>query len=156
MNIFVLDLDADTCAKWHLDKHVVKMPLETAQLLCTALVLNGAEASYKIAHKNHPCSIWARETQSNFLWLANLGLKLCAEYTYRYEKTHACLRVIEDCITKVQCIPSGELTNFVQAMPDQYKRENPVEGYRAYYVGAKKTLAAWKKREPPWWWPETI
>lgn len=135
-----------------MDKHVVKMPLETAQLLCTGLILNGTEARYKTVHKNHPCSIWARETQSNFLWLADLGIKLCDEYSYRYGKIHACLEVIKDCISKVETIKSGGLTDFAQAMPDEYKRPNPIDGYKAYYLGAKRKLAFWKMREPPPWW----
>ena len=37
MNLFFLDNDLDKCAEYHVDKHIVKMPLEAAQLLCTAM-----------------------------------------------------------------------------------------------------------------------
>ena len=37
MNLFYLDEDLDKCAEYHVDKHIVKMPLEAAQLLCTAV-----------------------------------------------------------------------------------------------------------------------
>jgi hypothetical protein len=36
MNIFVLHWKQRKCARWHVDKHVVKMLLETCQLLYTA------------------------------------------------------------------------------------------------------------------------
>jgi hypothetical protein len=154
MNIFVLDRCQSICAKWHMDKHIVKMPLETAQMLCTAIIVRGGEAPYKIAHKNHPCSIWARETTDNFMWLLNLGVELCKEYTFRYGKVHKCLEVIVGCEKQLGLIPKGSLTEFVQAMPDEYKKDDPIEGYRAYYIGAKARMAAWKMRSIPDWFKE--
>jgi len=62
MNIFFLDFDTEKCAKYHCDKHVVKMILETAQLLCGTHWVIGSEAPYKLSHKNHPCAIWTRES----------------------------------------------------------------------------------------------
>ena len=153
MNIFILDRDQTLCARYHLDKHVVKMPLETAQMLCTALVCHGIEAKYKVAHKNHPCSKWVRQTKSNFEWLCLLGIALCKEYSYRYDnRIHKCELVIADCMGKANGIPDGELTDFAQAMPDEYKHLDAVEAYRAYYMGAKTSLASWKNRETPEWW----
>lgn len=154
MNIFVLDENPRLCAQQHIDKHVVKMPLETAQMLCTAISVCGGESVYKVAHKNHPCSIWARETRSNFVWLVELGWELCLEYQFRYGKTHKCLSVINDCLMKFQYIPEGEATSFVQAMPEEYKRIDPTDAYKAYYVGAKVSFASWKKRKPPEWFCE--
>lgn len=86
MNIFYLDSNPTLCAKYHNDKHVVKMILETAQLLCGVHWVTGKEAPYKLSHKNHPCSIWVRSSLENYLWLCELGLELCDEYTYRYGK----------------------------------------------------------------------
>jgi hypothetical protein len=156
VNIFVLDENPRLCAQQHIDKHVVKMPLETAQMLCTAILVRGGEAVYKMAHKNHPCSIWARENRNNFLWLVELGWELCLEYQFRYGKVHKCLSVINDCLMKFQYMPDGGPTDFVQAMPEEYKRMDPVAAYRAYYVGAKVGFASWKNRKPPEWFCENI
>jgi hypothetical protein len=87
MNIFFLDEDPTLSAQYHVDKHVVKMILETAQLLCgvhhaTSQITD--QVPYKLSHKNHPCAIWARTSLSNYLYLCELGLELCKEYTYRY------------------------------------------------------------------------
>ena len=77
MNIFYLANNVDDCAKYHMDKHVVKMPLETAQLLCTVHWVCGGEAPYKKTHLNHPSSIWARYSIENYRWLCKLGKALC-------------------------------------------------------------------------------
>lgn len=151
MNIFVLDEDIVLCARYHLDKHVVKMPLESAQMLSTGVLFHGGVARYKTVHKNHPCTIWARETKSNFKWLADLGVELCREYTFRYGKVHKCLEVIRECLDRLEVIPDGPLTPFAQAMPEEYKKDNPVEAYRAFYTGAKRKFATWKNREVPEW-----
>lgn len=92
MNIFYLHSDAKECAVMHCDKHVVKMILETAQLLSTAHRLldgNDDPILYKATHKNHPSAIWTRKSQKNYLWLTSLLQNLCQEYTYRYGKIHA-------------------------------------------------------------------
>jgi len=101
LNIFVLDTDVEKAAKWHVDRHVVKMPLETAQMLCTARHELGEAPEripYRKAYVNHPCTIWARESYANYKWLCNMGVELCKEYTYRYGKVHKCQAVIESCI----------------------------------------------------------
>jgi hypothetical protein len=98
MNIFVLDWDVKKCATYHNDKHVVKMILETAQLLCGVHWSIGSEAPYKLSHKNHPCSVWVRQDLNNYLWLCELGLELCKEYSYRYGKRHKTQEIIEWCI----------------------------------------------------------
>jgi hypothetical protein len=151
MNIFFLDLDTKKCAEYHCDKHVVKMILETAQLLCSTHWVIGSEAPYKLSHKNHPCSIWVRESLSNYLYLCDLGLELCEEYTYRYGKRHKSQDVIEWCLTNKPNISDTEFTEPPKAMPDEYKVNNVVESYRNYYIGAKKDFAKWKNRNIPEW-----
>ena len=151
MNIFFLDFDTKKCAEYHCDKHVVKMILETAQLLCSAHWVIGSEAPYKLSHKNHPCSIWVRESLSNYLYLCDLGLELCEEYTYRYGKRHKSQDVIEWCLTNKPNISDTEFTEPPKAMPDEYKVNNVVESYRNYYIGAKKDFAKWKNRNIPEW-----
>jgi hypothetical protein len=154
MNIFYLDNDIQKAVEYHVDKHVVKMPLESAQMLCTAVKLNGGDAKYRISHEKHPCSIWARATRQNFIWLCQFALSLCEEHRYRYEKQkyHASHAVILDCLSKADLIPVGDFSEPPQCMPDEYKRSNAVEGYRTYYIKDKNHIATWKNRPVPAWW----
>ena len=152
MNIFALSFDPLEAAQWHMDKHIVKMPLETAQMLCTALHRHGHAAMYKPGFVKHPCTLWCGNTIENFDWLCKLGLELCKEFTYRYEKIHDCEKVILDCIANRHVIPDGQMTVFAKAMPVEFKKECPIESYREYYRKAKTHLATWKMRdEPPWY-----
>ena len=157
MNIFILDRDLVKSAQAHVDKHIVKMPLETAQLLCTARHELGEVAEtipYRKTHVNHPCSVWATESYTNYQWLCDMGIELCKEYTYRYGKVHKCQAVIENCIENTpdpNVFTYLELTEFPQAMDDEYKLNDPVLAYRNYYNKAKSHLHSWKNRQPPHW-----
>jgi hypothetical protein len=154
MNIFVLDYDTKLCAKMHCDKHCVKMILETAQLLCGVhhMVESKLDIPYKLSHKNHPCSIWARECIENYVWLCDLGIELCKEYTHRYGKRHKSQEIIEWCIINHPNIEGkGDLTEFRLAMPDECKIGDAVESYREYYNVFKKGFAKWKNRDIPYW-----
>ena len=154
MNIFFLDFDTKKCAEYHCDKHVVKMILETAQLLCGShhMVNNPiSDIPYKLSHKNHPCAIWVRESLSNYLYLCDLGLELCKEYTYRYGKRHKSQDIIEWCLSNKPLIKDIGFTTPPKAMPDEYKVDDVIESYRNYYIGAKKEFAKWKNREIPQW-----
>ena len=158
MNIFFLDFDTKKCAKYHCDKHVVKMILETAQLLCgvhhvTDHVTDKVtpQVPYKLSHKNHPCAIWTRESLSNYLYLCDLGLELCKEYTYRYGKRHKSQDVIEWCLMNKPDIVDKDFTTPPKAMPDEYKVGDVIQSYRNYYVGAKKDFCKWKNRDIPEW-----
>ena len=153
-----MDWDVEKNAQYHCDKHVVKMILETAQLLCgvhhvTAhdTVHDTAHVPYKLSHKNHPCSIWARDSMSNYLYLCEIGLALCEEYTYRYGKRHKSQEVIEWCLMNKPQIQDIGFTTPPKAMPDEYKTEDVIESYRKYYLGAKKTFLTWKERKVPEW-----
>jgi len=155
MNIFVLDTDPKKCAVYHNDKHVVKMILETAQLLCGShhVTESQYEIPYKLSHKNHPCSIWVRECIENYIWLCDLGLELCEEYTYRYGKRHKSQDIIEWCLINTPNIPEkGDITPFALAMPDECKVGTAIDSYRAYYMLEKRNLASWKNRETPKWY----
>jgi len=154
MNIFILDKDIKKCAQYHCDKHVVKMILETAQLLCGVHHMTDQvtdQVPYKLSHKNHPCAIWSRESLSNYLYLCDLGLELCKEYTYRYGKRHKSQDVIEWCVTNKPNICDKEFTEPARAMPNEYKVDSVVESYRNYYIGEKSKIAVWKNRETPEW-----
>ena len=154
MNIFFLDLDPVKSAEYHVDKHVVKMILETAQLLCGVhhvTTHDNNQIPYKLSHKNHPCSIWTRESLSNYLYLCELGLELSKEYTHRYDKRHKSQDVIEWCFYNKPNINDIGFTEPPKAMPDEYKTDSVVESYRNYYMGAKSSFAAWTKRNTPNW-----
>lgn len=147
MNIFALSNDPHTAALFHCDKHIVKMPLETAQMLCTVY---GAGAPYKPTHANHPCTVWARASTENYRWLVQLGVSLCEEYTYRYHKTHKCQAIIESLSEPPANVPVGERTPFAQAMPNECQHTDAVLAYQRYYAVHKQHLAAWKLRSRPY------
>ena len=157
MNIFFLHMIPRICAIMHADKHVVKMILETQQILCSVHLLTDSKyvPPYKLTHKNHPCNIWARSSTRNYKWLVKLGLELCKEYTYRYGKIHKCQTYIEEMKKNIPPIPRIGFTPPAQAMPDEYKSKDVVESYRAYYYFEKMQLHSWKKRDVPYWIEDT-
>lgn len=152
MNIFVLDLDPVLNAQYHVDKHIVKMPLELSQILCTVNHSCGAEnVPYRATHRHHPSVLWAGSSTANYIWTLNLGFELCKEYTFRYNKIHKCQDVLNWCVNNIPVMENKNLTPFYLAMPDEYKCECPVQSYRNYYNGAKTHLFNWTKREVPRW-----
>lgn len=156
MNIFVLDNDPVKAARYCADTHVVKMPLETAQMLCTVLWKHGIEAKYRPTHQSHKCVVWAQASSQNFEWLVIHGLSLCDEYTRRYGRKHACEKVIIDCWLRQPALSNIGLTKFAQALPDYLKSEDPVLAYRNYYRFEKKHLASWKRNDiPEWFYPSS-
>ena len=149
MKIFYLDKDPVKAAKMQYNKHVVKMILESAQMLCTAhhcIMVDDADVPYKSAHKNHPSTIWARQSAQNYAWLYYHMIALGAEYTKRYGKKHLSITKCED---KLAILPGGILhTGFEQppqCMPDEYKDECSIQAYWNYYIGEKHSVA--KKNE---------
>lgn len=150
MNIFVLDRDPGRSAKMHCDQHVVKMILESAQILCTVLHGRGVQAPYRSTHRQHPCVLWADASYDNYAWLIRLARALHAEYRYRFgeERTHASLRVVEFADTYV--FESKGMTPFEQCVPEAYRSSgNPVRAYRAYYRAEKLPFARWTRRPIP-------
>lgn len=157
MNIFYLDRDPVRCAMMHCDKHVVKMILEYAQLLSTAHHLVDGEPSidcYKATHKNHPSAVWVRENRSNYQWLYQLLSNLLVEYTHRYGKTHKTESsgVFQNLSKIPYELRGGKFTEPPQCMPDACKDDDPVVGYRNYYVREKSYMARWKNTESPVWY----
>lgn len=156
MNIFFLDFNTQTCAMMHVDKHVIKMILETAQLLCSAVHLKGDyEPCYKLTHKNHPCSIWTRESLENYEWLCELGMELCFEYNYRYGKIHKCQKYIINLMNNPPNILRKGFTEPPQCMPDNCKNKDVIKAYRCYYMTEKKKMLSWKgkisgRAKPDW------
>jgi hypothetical protein len=155
MNIFVLSLCPQNAARLHCDKHVVKMILETAQLLYTAHHVLGTpnlpEGAYKKTHTNHPCAVWTRQSIENYKWLAELGWWLCKEYQFRYgeHKVHKTERHIVWLKENIPKIPDVGMTPMRQAMPDQYKNPDPVKAYQTYYINDKARMLTYTRRERP-------
>jgi len=151
VNIFVLDENPEIAATMMCDKHIVKMILETAQMMCTVVASYGHSTPYRPTHARHPCTIWAAETRANWNWLATHGMALCDEYTKRYGKVHKSQEIIEWCAAAHIDLPELPQTPFAQAMPEQYKNECVVTAYRSYYMGDKAHFATWKNESPDWW-----
>ena len=166
MNIFVLDLNPTIAARMHCDKHIPKMCVEAAQMMASALRRHGATdeqmpltkagTPYKGGYHHHPCTVWAGDCEGNFNWLVHHAVALCEEYAKRFGKRHACHDPILDMSAlEMTLIPNGiepmPLTPFAQAMPDEYRDDDVVKAYRAYYHS--KTFAKWEKGTPaPDWW----
>lgn len=152
MNIFVLDQDPCIAARYLCDKHIPKMVLETAQLLCSA----HDNAPYKRTHYNHPCAVWTRHSLSNYRWLLWHGICMAKEYEKRFGKQHKSAEVIDWADKNEPGIFDLGLTPFAQAMPVQYKNEDPVIAYRRYYVAEKSRFAKWKHTNVPDWYEEML
>lgn len=154
MNIFVLDADPVRAAQYQHDRHVVKMVLESAQILCTVAHIYGRTfpGQYRPTHPRHPCVIWTGANAENAAWLCEHALALAEEYSYRYTREHASLPVIKAAKHALGCIiPPLPATPFVQAMPEQYRQDDAVQAYRAYYIGEKIINARWTRRAQPEW-----
>ena len=180
MNIFQLHQSPIFSAQMMCNKHVVKMIVETAQLLSTAhRILDGQlyldktknnrkikryllsdtreETLYKASHINHPCNIWTRQTNNNYIWLYCHFDALCEEYTFRYKKIHSTEQKLLDILSiPPYNINVGPLMPLPQAMPEKYKQASAVSAYRAYYLGEKTSFAKWTNREIPEWFRKDI
>ena len=143
MNIFVLDRDPKIAAYMMCDKHVVKMILESAQMLCAAHHVLGSKLDipYKIAHKNHPSTIWTRECAANYSWLYEHMRALGDEYTKRYNKIHMSITKCKYLWRFPNDIPRTEFTQPPQCMPDEYKDKCSIKAYWNYYIGEKHVVA---------------
>jgi hypothetical protein len=138
MNIFVLHNNPVISAKMQHDKHVVKMILESAQMLCSAFKKSD-NAPYKKAYYNHPCTKWTRQSFENFFWLIKHAKSLSKEYSKRFGRVHASDKVISWCwenVSKLKFEQEGR-TDFAQAMPVEYKNKDSVQAYIDYYIGEK-------------------
>ena len=182
MNIFILNEDPVRSALDQCDKHIVKMPLESAQMLSTAhRILDGTETKrpsksgktmvkywtldsqfeniiYAVAHRGHPCTVWTMETKANYTWHYEHFVALSEEYKYRYNREHLSFTKLKDILRNPpKNIPDGGLTPFPQAMPDDAKDSDPIKAYRNYYGMYKKELAVWNNGRPaPNWWGQYV
>ena len=175
MNIFYLHEDPIQNAKWHIDKHIVKMPIEYAQLMSTAhRLLDGEmyigktaigrnikrwrlhdereDILYKASHINHPSAIWVRESIENYFEMYKLYMAVLSEFTNRYGKIHGSSKPSIALIRPPSNIPMVKGTQLPQCMPEMCKvKNNPILAYRNYYIVEKNSFASWKNREIPEW-----
>jgi hypothetical protein len=173
MNIFVLDEDPAKAARDLCNKHVVKMLIESAQILSTVYRLAMEEREnlpakdaemysrlYKATHIHHPVTQWVRSSIHNTDWLWQHLLAIESEYNARYnprrEKQHKAGAVIR-ALSGHRLKGHGDWrfhTPFVQCMPEQYQsQDDAVTAYRAFYRGEKARFAKWQPHaaEPSWW-----
>jgi len=167
MNLFILSLNFKECAQFMFDKHISKIILEAVQMLCTAIQIVDPDNEisskiqlYKIAHKNHPVTIWMRTSLENYMWTLDLIEEMHNEWKYRYnhppEKMHKSYIVsqyLREYAPLENKFPTIGLTPFALAMPVECKCEDPIESYRIYYqTPEKQKIASWKRREKPSWY----
>ena len=155
------------------DKHCVKMPTETAQILCTvwwfsnevaAQELMNMHGIYKPARKTwHPSIRWVAESTANYDWTVQLLEELCKEYTFRYGKTHACERFVQLFRDTIGHPPLEKfdwitMSQQFQAIADEsLKDDDPVVAYRAFYWQDKRRFAKWANgRDAPEWWSQLV
>lgn len=169
MNIFVLSTNPDKAAKYHCDKHVVKMTLESTQMLAAAAIANEAPEArlpknkagkpYRATHTRHPCTLWAGRSRDNYLWLHQLLVGLCSEYRERYGKIHSCESTLAASYRCAKYIPSGSLEPFAIAISQDsgcrqiagFDKLSAVAKYRTYYLVDKAYFAKWRTKVPAWY-----
>ena len=153
MNIFYLHECPDKAARLQYNKHVVKMILESAEMLCTAHHCYGDKdqvenVPYKQAHLNHPSTIWTRRSKSTYMWLYNHMMALGDEYTKRYGKTHLSITKCKDFLAiPPRHIQGDDWCQPPQAMPDEYKDECSIQAYWNYYIGEKHIVVNHNKEK---------
>ena len=164
MNIFVTDPCPIQSARNLPDKHIVKMPLETCQMLAiiysdwyygVGKLYKQDGTPYRTAHgafRNHPCTQWAAANQYNLAWLIRHGYALCDEYNQRYGKVHTCLDVISQAerifhrsFSHINTLyhASRKVKDFTRAMPEYIKFDTTIDTIEAYkrYLNTKPWLA---------------
>lgn len=163
MNLFILSKSIEDSAIYHCDRHICKMPTETAQMLSFAYhhkdlweqKLPDYIMQFSKTHDLHPCSKWMRESLSNWIYAAKFGLALYYEYQYRYnqpDKHQRAFNIFTFCLNNLPNIKDIGLTPFAQAMPDDFKiYDCPIQNYRNYYKKGKSHLFKWKNRKQPYW-----
>ena len=169
MNLFYLEEDPEACAESHCNKHVPKMTVETAQLLCNVHHrmkddVKKKDIPYKYSRSGHvklAPMIWLMQSIANYRWTVQLGLCLAKVYTQRFGgKIHKTQRVLEWLQTNEPIgLPQCDMTTPLCAMPDEYKvkgEQDPMHNYRTYYVYDKHRFAVWPEGKEPKWFTEGV
>lgn len=145
MNIFYLSDCPKKSAQYLYNKHVVKMILETAQLLCTAHheLDSKIKVPYKPAYKNHPSSVWVRSSAENYWWTYQHFIHLGNEYKKRYSKVHLSISKCSEALYNIpKNIPVTAFYQPPQCMPDEYHCDDSIEAYWKYYIQGKKHICS--------------
>lgn len=154
MNIFYLHHSPIQAAKAHCDKHVVKMILESAQILSCVHHRYGSvvPGMYKATHANHPSTRWAGDSETHYYWLYEMAMALCREYTARYGKVHKTQAVLEALINCPDGMSTLPMVQPPQCMPpDCQVPGNTVKAYQNYYNKHKSYMAKWNYSQAPEW-----
>ena len=161
MNRFIIEFNVEDIAKSLCDQHIVKMPLEEAQMLCTAVWHHAPEYAeecdlYKPVHQKHPCTLWAMQTRGNFQYAFNLYDAMLLEYTHRYGKVHGASKHRFALGNALKFIPDGWQTPHPQCFSglDHLKSDEqfPIKAYREFYKADKLKFARYSKgRSMPEW-----
>lgn len=156
MNIFVTNDDPTISAVSLDDRRLIKMILESAQMMSTAMHVHDAlNPPYKITHKNHPCAVWTQTTKQNYLWLFDHFAAMCHEYTKRYGKTHKCWGLASTFLSGANSIPDGTLTQFANC--SKFQEIETLLAYRLTMISKwaddkeKGKPPRWTKSSPPSW-----
>jgi hypothetical protein len=159
MNVFYLDKDPSEAAKFHCDKHVVKMILESAQILCTVINEKAGYqiTPYKSTHRHHPCVIWAGESVQNATYVYSLAYYLNQQFMKRFKHVvnHKSYQMLVDVSMQNLIIKFLENKTTMStpplAMPEYCKMDDPVASYRLYYKLEKQDLLKYTYVNTPWW-----
>ncbi len=154
MNIFAVHADPECAARALSDQHVVKMTVETAQILCTVAIRYGFHPPYRATHRHHPCVLWAGDRFANWWWVVRHGRALADEYRRRFGREHKSRRVIEWIVAQAAGPPRSTARRqpFAQCMPEIYRGPDAVEAYRRFYRAEKVARARWTlPARPPRW-----
>lgn len=160
MNIFALSYDPEVAARLHCDKHVIKMQLESMQIMSTVWWIAAPRKAnhlydhgviYKKTHHNHPCTLWAAQSRANFFWLLKLTHHLTEEKLVRWPHNAPFSNASKLSMMHAPCeLPEGPFTPFAQTMPDEFKDDDPIRAYRKYYQHKYETMdCRWTNRDIP-------
>jgi hypothetical protein len=158
MNIFAIEGDTETgkidwvkSAQSQDNLRVVKMILESCQILSTVLNEQGLDAPYRSFNPKHPSCLWAAESAANFMNLALHCEAMIAEYSERFGKTHKCAAVLNKIVSMfdVDLFPTAKCTPLRLAMPDEFRSDNPVVSSRKFYA-SKPRLRYPADKIPTW------
>lgn len=171
MQLFFLSLCPREAARMACDKHVVKMCLETAQIISTVwwkvfrsrynLYRSFGWLTKQWTVPTHPAIMWVGESHANYQWTLEYWGALLSEYTLRYKKTHAYQSLYNNIVTMMPDPPLARdefvvMSPQFQAVPEDLKSDDPVETYRRFYIRDKSRFAKWKFTPVPEWWPSEL
>lgn len=159
MNIFAPSDDPALCAEALDDKRVIKMVLETAQILCTMLArTQGLSCPYKPMQPNNKYEVWAGSDPAHAYWLLRHGFALDAEYTHRFNKRHAAGEVLDwtrQYIPRTKDQPETYVNGARHTKLGLDFTHRPVHAAYRAYLNARwpgdTRLPVWTNRQPPRW-----